>query len=226
MKVKGLPIGQGEVWHDRPQRWLALSLAVAALLPLLAWPLAGAGVLSPDRFGATVELPLLGLVAAIALFAVLRRRALAVRVGIGLVVGLVGASCYDLILLLGRQVAPGLALPLAGSDATSWGVNVHHLLGTAAVWALAYAVIAGKARWYYGVAYAMLLWVAIALMATVLPAGTAILPATPLVLGALFGAHVLYGLAIGGLNELLQPEARGQGKIIFLRDYQQKVRQR
>jgi hypothetical protein len=226
MRVKGLPIGQGEVWHDRPQRILALTLAAAAMLPLVAWILPAMGWLAPGRFGAALELPLLGLVAAIATLAVLRRRALAVRVGIGLVVGLVGASCYDLVLLLGRQLAQGLALPLAGADATSWGVNVHHLLGTAAAWGLAYAVVAGKARWYFGVAWAAMVWAAIAAMAAGLPQGAAILPATPMVLAVLLGAHVLYGAAIGGLNQVLQPEPRGQGKIIFLRDYQQKVKQR
>ncbi|MDB5101818.1 MAG: hypothetical protein JWM80_6239 [Cyanobacteria bacterium RYN_339] len=226
MKVKGLPIGQGEVWHDRPQRTLALALGAAALAPLAAWVLPAAGWLDPGRFGSWVELPLLAVIAAIALFAVLRRRALATRVGIGLVVGLVGASSYDLVLLLGRQLAPGLALPLAGMDAASWGVNVHHLLGTAAVWGLGYAVLAGKARWYFGVAWAALIWGVIALMAALLPEGARILPATPLVLLTLLAAHVMYGVAIGALNEVLQPAARGQGKIIFLRDYQQKIKQR
>lgn len=225
MRVKGLPIGQGEVWHDRPQRMLALALATAALLPLAAWILPGLGLIGPARYG-TLELPLLGLVGMLAAVAVLRRRALALRVGIGLAVGLVGASCYDLLLLLGRQLAPGLGLPLAGMDAARWGVNVYHLLGTAAVWGLAYAVVAGKARWYFGVAWGVILWASVAFMAAVLPQGAVILPATLPVLGALLLVHGLYGAAIGGLNEVLQPEPRGQGKIIFLRDYQQKVRQR
>jgi hypothetical protein len=225
MRVKGLPIGQGEVWHDRPQRTLALALATAALLPLAAWVLPGIGLIAPARFGA-LEAPLLGLVGLLAILAVLRRRALAVRVGIGLAVGLVGASCYDLLLLLGRQLTPGLGLPLAGVDAARWGVNVYHLLGTAAAWGLAYAVVAGKARWYFGAGWGAILWASVAFMAAVLPHGAAILPASLPVLGALLLVHVLYGAAIGGLNQVLQPEPRGQGKIIFLRDYQQKVKQR
>jgi hypothetical protein len=196
------------------------------MLPLVAWLVPAMGWLPAGRFGAWMELPLLGLVAAIATLAVLRRRALATRVGVGLVVGLVGASAYDLALLLGRQLVPGLALPLGTPDVARWGVDVVHLLGTAVVWGLAYAVIAGKARWYFGVAWAALIWLPIALMAAVLPLGASILPANPLVLLGLLAAHVAYGTAIGGINQLLQPETRGQGKIIFLRDYQQSVRQR
>jgi hypothetical protein len=235
MRVKGLPIGQGELWHDPVQRATTLVLVVLALAPFLGWIFPALGVLTPGRYQMWVEPPLLALLAAGCLFAGLRQRTIAARVGVGLVVGLVGALSYDLSLYLARVSVPGVEFPLppfglpigmANGPGEPWPVHLHHWLGAAAAWGLAFALLTGKARWYFGPVWGALMWGLLVVMALLLPRGHLIL-ATPTVgpLVALLAVHLIYGLVIGALNELLQPQLRGKGKIVFLRDYVARVKQ-
>jgi hypothetical protein len=111
----------------------------------------------------------------------------------------------------------GLSLPLFGHD---------HLFVVACVtlgWGLSYALLAGKARWYYGLLWGSLLWGVVVGLA-LLPQGQVVLPMNGLF--TLMGAHLAFGLVTGLLNERIQPSPRGQGKVIFLRDYAARARQR
>jgi hypothetical protein len=235
MRVKGLPIGQGELWHDPIQRATTLTLVLLALAPFLGWIFPAFGVISPGQYQAWVETPLLGVLVGALLFASLRRKALATRVGVGIVVGLVGALIYDLALYLVRIAVPGMDFPLplglpidlAGGLAEPWPLHLHHGLGVVAAWGLAYSILTGKATWFYGLVWSVLIWWLLTLMAVLLPSGQVFL-ATPVFgrFAALFSVHVIFGMVIGAMNQFLQPEPRGQGKIVFLRDYVAKVKHR
>lgn len=232
MRVKGLPIGQGELWHDPLLRALTFTLAWMAIAPAVGWALPALGQLSADQYQAWVEPPLLGFLAATCIFGAMRSRVLASRICVGIVVGLVGGLAYDMALAIARTLAPGVQFPLAGSGITggvldgAWAAHAAHWLGAAVAWTLAYAVVAGKARWYYGLAWSGLIWALVAAMTVLLPQGSQVCAPTSVALGALLGVHLAFGAVLGALNELLQPETRGQGKIIFLRDYMARVKER
>lgn len=228
MRVKGLPIGQGEVWHDQNQRTATMSLAAFALTPFVCWLLAAANVLSADRYLDVVEPILLGTLVVAVLFVGTRWPAIARRLGAGAVAGLASSLAYNALIALVHPLVPKLVFPLDATAALPPQPGAHglHWLAAGVAWGLAYALVAGKAEWYFGAVWSAMIFAAITLGAIALPQGSLLAGLEPLALAALFAIHAIYGMLLGGLNYALQPEARGRGKIIFLRDYAPKVKQR
>lgn len=235
--MRGLPIGHGEVWHDPDQRRLLIGLATLSLLPFCALALPGWGWTSFDTYVAWVAAPLLGVIAAVAAFSTQRYPSLAKRIAIGLCAGLLGALTYDTVRIVGESfgwfsagTALGMQLMGTGTPPNLAAMAENTFLRwvvMGALWGLAYALVAGKAHWAWGLFYGLSMGTAFLAAAFMAPHGAMLLP--PLTLAGVAGwlaGTALYGAVLGALNQALQPDVRFGGKIIFLRDYQARVGQR
>lgn len=228
--MRGLPLGQGEVWHDPDQRKLLIGIAILAFLPFLGLLLVGTGLFPLRWYFGWVAAPTLLLIAIGAYHARGRYRMLSRRIAVGLAAGWLGAITYDVLFGFwtlfthaGHPVWTGFVPDVL----PGWVGYFNHWLATAALWGLAYGLVAGKARWYYGLAFSLGLWAVVSVVALVLPEPWVLLPSRSLAtFGWLLAAHLVYGAVLGGFNEALSPDARRSAKIIFLRDYQARVKER
>lgn len=231
--MKGLPIGRGLVWDEPDSRRLLVMAAVLGLVPLLALGLVAAGVLAPSTYVGWVLIPVVGLAACLVTFAQRHFPAVFRRMAIGVLAGLGGVLAYDGLFLYGVQAGlfPAMHPVWAGlvpdDLAATLGGYFGHWFGTGALWGMAYALVAGRARWYYGPAYGAIVWGLVALFATRLPGGHLILPGTSFgMLAVLLAGHLVYGAVLGAVNQAAQPDERLGGKIIFLRDHKPRVKSR
>lgn len=228
--MRGLPVGQGEVWHDDEQRRLLIGLAAAAFLPLLGLVLMGSGIFSLAWYYGWVVAPTLGLVAVGAAYARKRHRQLFRRIGVGLGAGVFGVLAYDVAHALWVSVYGGAYPVWAGfvpEAVPAWAAFFNHWVVAGALWGMAYTLLAGKARWYYGVAYGIGLWALVGLVALVAPQPGMLLSAVSWdAFASLLVGHMIFGTVLGLLSDALVPDARRSAKIIFLRDYQSRVKER
>lgn len=235
--MRGLPIGHGEVWHEPEQRRTLIAMAALAMLPFVALALPGWGWVSFDTYIAWLAAPALGLLTALGAFSWQRYPALFKRVAIGLVAGLLGMLAYDTVRIVGEgfgwfSAGSALGMQVLGSgQPPSWEALAQNTfirwVVMGAMWGLAYALVAGKAQWAYGLGFGLALGTLTLAAASLAPFGSALLP--PLTMAGVagwLGGAAFFGAALGLLNEALQPDVRYGGKIIFLRDYQAKVHQR
>lgn len=232
--LRGLPIGLGEAWRDTRQRSWLLALAVLALLPFAGLLAAAWNWTSLGRAYAWVVTPGLGALTVGVTVAAQRYAGLRRRLFVGFVAGWIGALAVDGLHALQGFLSPGVGPVVwsglyAGSHDPAWWLAgyFNQWFLTGALWGTAYGLLAGKARWGYGLLFSALFWSVGALAAAFAPAGWVLLPRPtwPLLIG-LLGAHAVYGAVLGTLNERWQAEPYHGAKIIFLRDYQARVRER
>ena len=207
------------------------------MLPFVALALPGWGWTSLDTYVNWVAAPLLGVLAAVAAYAWQRYPALAKRIAIGLCVGLLGALTYDTVRIMGEgfgwfSAGTALGMQVLGNGATpDWGSMAQNtflrwgVMG--ALWGLAYALVAGKAHWGWGVGYGLAMGTITLAAAWLAPHGALLLQAPSLAgVAGWFAGAAIYGVVLGALNEALQPDTCRNAKIIFLRDYQARGGQR
>lgn len=228
--LPGLPIGRGEVWRQPAARALLLGLAACGLLPLAGLATVSAGVVAPASYVTGAVLPAIAMVSAGFALAALRQRHLLVRAAVGLTAGWFGVLTYDALIALLQAFGPGRgpALVWAGIElapghgtlGTALPAYAHHWLATGALWGMAYALVAGKAHWAWGMVYGAALWVTVLAMALVLPQGSAVVAAVDGGRASLLlVGHLMFGAVLGFVNMKVQPEQPLNAKIVFLRDY-------
>ncbi|MEB3223696.1 MAG: hypothetical protein VKS61_16600 [Candidatus Sericytochromatia bacterium] len=189
----GLPVGRGLLWRCPRTRALMLALAAAAATASsnsLAGPW-GCGL--PARVvGAALALLLVG--ACVALW---HQRHLAVRL-------LVGGACG----VGGAAVASAMARALGAHPWHDLGATGPDALLGGALAGMAFATVAGRAHWLWGLAFGA------AQGAVVWELG-----ATPASSAVGLAWHLVYGAALGWLNQRVQPPPPASAKILFFRDY-------
>lgn len=228
--MRGLPIGEGEVWQDSTMRLALLVLTAAAFLPLVALFGPAFGLVSVKSYEVTLVLPVLALVVVIGVVAARRHPPLFRRMLAGLWAGVLGVVVYDLLYMLAAAggYTPSL-VPLwtgVGGGESLLGSLFHHWVTFGALWGMAYGLVAGKARWTYGALFGLAMWANVATFALFVPFGGPFVPgATATAMAIMLLGFCLFGAVLGLVNQRLQPEERPRGKIIFLRDYQ-RVRNR
>lgn len=231
--MRGWRIARGEVWHDPAQRRSMLMLVVLGFVPMAGLMLQGGHWITPSSFFNWVLWPSLAAIGAAAAFMHRRHPRLVQRLGVGLLSGWLAAMACDMLQLLAlsqgltgtpHPVWPGLIVS-AGLPGSLIAGYTCHWIATGALWGMAYGLLWGKTRWTFGPLFACALWGVSGFFALVLP-GPLIPHVTPGALFAMLISLVAYGVVLGALNEALQPEPIGKGKIIFLRDYQARVKQR
>ncbi|HEY9723491.1 MAG TPA: hypothetical protein V6D47_15880, partial [Oscillatoriaceae cyanobacterium] len=181
-------------------------LAVLALVPFLGL-LAAAWTWMPlSRAYAWVVTPALGLLTIGVSMAAQRYAALRRRLFVGFMAGWLGAIAVDAIHWLHALWSPGSSVAIVWSgmyagthDPTWWLAGYfNHWFLTGALWGTVYGLIAGKARWGYGLLYSA--WFSLVGVHTALyaPAGWVLLPRGSFsVLMGLFAAHLVYGTVLG-----------------------------
>ena len=233
--MKGLPICQGEVWHDPHQRQWMIGLAVLAFVPTLGLVALGRGLGSPGWLDGAVVLPVAALAMLAAGLIAGRYPRLFQRLAIGALSGMLGALAYDALCMMAQGTPSGAPMPVwvgfrlpGGADLATLGASyLHHWVATAALWGMAFSLVAGKARWGYGLAYGLAIaLVALGIAWTFAPGPWWLPELTWAAIGSLVVGHAIFGALLGFFNEQFQPETRSAGKIIFLRDYQTRVRER
>lgn len=148
----------------------------------------------------------------------LLRRVVARRALVGLAAGLLGTMAYDLtrfavVAVFRLSVQPFEAIPLFGQlllstdarSAVSDTVGVVYHLANGAGFGLAFAVVAGRRGVIAGIAWAMVLEVA---MVTFYP-GWLDIRAREEFLSVTVLGHVAYGAVLGGVARRFLPPARG-----------------
>lgn len=228
--LPGLPIGRGEVWRQPGARALLLGLAVCGLLPLAGLASVAAGAIAPASYVAGAVLPAIAFVSAGLAFAALRQRHLLVRAAVGMTAGWLGVLGYDVLIALLQAFGPGRgpSLVWAGVElppgahalGTVLPAYAHHWLATGALWGMAYALVAGKAHWAWGVVYGAALWTTVLAMSLLLPQGAAVVGSLDFGRACLLlTGHLAFGAILGAVNQAIQPVAPVNAKIVFLRDY-------
>lgn len=228
--LPGLPVGVGEVWHDRGSRALLLGLAAVGLLPFAGLAAVAAGWVAPSGYVDGAVLPAVAMLTFGLMFAWRRHPHLLARAAVGALAGWLGVLAYDgLVAALqafgpGRGpsiVWPGVELP-PGSHALAQVAPAYalHWLGLGACWGMTYALVAGRAHWAWGLVFGAALWSSGVAMALFLPNGSIVVPALDLGrAGLLLAGHLVFGGVLGALNAAMQPPPPFNAKIVFLRDY-------
>lgn len=228
--MRGLPIGEGEVWQDSTMRLGLLVLTALAFLPLFALFGPALGLVSVETYELALVLPVLVAVVATGVVAAWRYPPLLKRMLAGLWAGVLGVVVYDLAYMVAAAAGYTQSLvPLwtgVGGSESALGGLFHHWVTFGALWGMAYGLVAGKARWFYGAIFGLALWANVATFALFVPFGGPFVPgATATAMAILLAGFCLFGAVVGLVNQRLQPEERPRGKIVFLRDYQ-RVRNR
>jgi hypothetical protein len=149
------------------------------------------------RVPAWVGVGTLWLLAVGAAVSLWHQRHLAVRLAVGALGGTMGA--------LGASAA------LMGVTATPWSLGAPTIplaFAGGALGGMAFATVAGRAHWLWGLAFGLaqgfLLWL-LAPAPPSAPAGMA--------------WHLVFGVLLGWLNQRIQPPPPGSVKILFFHDY-------
>ncbi|MFP5501911.1 MAG: hypothetical protein ACLGIN_05425 [Candidatus Sericytochromatia bacterium] len=232
--MRGLPIGEGQVWRDPAmRRWLVL-LAAVAMAPFFALLLPATGLMGYGTYDAWIVAPALGMIAAGAWITYRRHRPLFHRLAVGFGAGWASVLAYDLFhLLIAADGSFGAGLPVwsgvgrFASEGAWIPAYFHHWITMGALWGAAYALVAGKARWLWGVVFGLAMWANAVTFSLFLPFGGPFVPgAGPAAMTMLLIGTLIFGTVLGLLNARFQPVDRYHGKIVFLRDYQARVRSR
>jgi len=192
--------------------WLTVAVVISLFVPIWGVLLAPTRLISVPSYllfiGSTAFLVIMGVL----IYGKLKNRVLLNRFLIGYIGGLIGTAALHVFLIAGSilELTPSLVYSLGNlvlgrglqethsENALIIGIGYHYLLNGAA-WGAAYALLAGKAKWWYGLFFGLAVWAVFmaspVFYALELPRNA--IRYGPLVITLMLIAHLFYGGAVG-----------------------------